>query len=146
MASDARSRPRPGRRAHRGSWPALRAQATGRAAEGASGGPAANRRRLKVRATVAGDGPALPLMRAYLRSHSMADWVHLAGRLDRDGVRSLLGTADIFVNPALLESFGIATLEARTAGVPIIARTNNGVSEFVHDAEEGLLCASTKQL
>jgi phosphatidylinositol alpha 1,6-mannosyltransferase len=57
--------------------------------------------RLKVRATVAGDGPALPLMRAYIRSHSMADWVHLSGRLDREGVRSLLGTADIFVNPAV---------------------------------------------
>jgi phosphatidylinositol alpha 1,6-mannosyltransferase len=102
--------------------------------------------RVKVRATVAGDGPALPLMRGYIRSHSMADWVRLSGRLDRDGVRNLLGTADIFVNPAVRESFGIATLEARTAGVPVIARTRNGVSEFVHHAEEGLLCASTDEL
>ena len=102
--------------------------------------------RLKIRATVAGDGPALPLMRAYIHCHSMADWVHLAGRLDRDGVRSVLGTADIFVNPAVLESFGIATLEARAAGIPVIARADNGVSEFVHHAEEGLLCASTDEL
>jgi glycosyltransferase involved in cell wall biosynthesis len=102
--------------------------------------------RLKLRATVAGDGPALPLMRAYIHSHGMADWVHLSGRLDREGVRSLLGTADIFVNPAVRESFGIATLEARTAGVPVIARTNNGVAEFVHHAEEGLLCASTDEM
>jgi phosphatidylinositol alpha 1,6-mannosyltransferase len=102
--------------------------------------------RQKVHATVAGDGPALRLMRAYMHSHSMADWVHLSGRLDRDGVRSLLSTADIFVNPALRESFGIATLEARTAGVPVIARTNNGVAAFVHHGEEGLLCSSTEEL
>lgn len=102
--------------------------------------------RLKVRVTVAGDGPALPLMRSFISSHAMAEWVHLTGRLDRDGVRSLLGTADIFVNPAVRESFGIATLEARTVGVPVIARTNNGVSDFVQNGEEGLLCASSDEL
>jgi glycosyltransferase involved in cell wall biosynthesis len=102
--------------------------------------------RLTIRATVAGDGPALPLMRAYIHTHSMADWVHLAGRLDRDSVRSLLSSADIFVNPAVRESFGIAALEARTAGLPVIARTGNGVSDFVRHAEQGLLCASTDEL
>jgi glycosyltransferase involved in cell wall biosynthesis len=76
----------------------------------------------------------------------MTDWVHLSGRLDRDGVRSLLGTADIFVNPAVRESFGIAALEARTAGVPVVARTDNGVSDFVHNGVEGLLCGSTDDL
>jgi glycosyltransferase involved in cell wall biosynthesis len=100
---------------------------------------------VRLRATVAGDGPALPLMRAYLRNHSM-DWVRLAGRLDRDGVRDLLGSADLFVNPAVHESFGIATLEARTAGVPVIARTNNGISEFIRHGQEGLLCDSTDGL
>src|SRR5262249_40510058 len=35
--------------------------------------------RLKVQVTVAGDGPALPLMRSYMYSRSMADWVHLSG-------------------------------------------------------------------
>ena len=49
-------------------------------------------------------------------------------------------TADLFVNPAIRESFGIATLEARTAGVPVIARAGNGVSEFIQHGKEGLLC------
>ncbi len=98
-----------------------------------------------IRVTVAGDGPAMPLLGAYLRSHSM-DWVHLSGRLDRDGVSGLLATADLFVNPAVRESFGIATLEARTAGVPVIARANNGVSEFIRHGQEGLLCDSAEGL
>jgi glycosyltransferase involved in cell wall biosynthesis len=101
--------------------------------------------RLPIRVTVAGDGPAMPLLRAYLRTHSM-DWVHLSGRLDRDGVSALLGTADLFINPAVHESFGIATLEARTAGVPVIARANNGVAEFIRHNQEGLLCDSTDEL
>jgi glycosyltransferase involved in cell wall biosynthesis len=93
-----------------------------------------------LRATVAGTGPALPLMRRYLRANAMTDWVRLSGRLDRDGVRDLLSTADLFVNPTVRESFGIATLEARTAGVPVIARAGNGVEEFIRHGQEGLLC------
>ena len=102
--------------------------------------------RTAVRATVAGEGPAMPVMRAYLRRHSMTDWVRLDGRLDRDAVRRLLQTADLFVNPAVRESFGIATLEARTAGVPVIARAGNGVSDFIEHGQEGLLCDSPDTL
>jgi glycosyltransferase involved in cell wall biosynthesis len=93
-----------------------------------------------MRVTVAGDGPAMPVMRAYLRRHSMTHWVRLAGRLDREAVRCLLQTADLFINPAIRESFGIATLEARTAGVPVIARAGNGISDFITHGQEGLLC------
>ena len=102
--------------------------------------------RTALRVTVAGDGPAMPVMRAYLRRHSMTDWVRLGGRLDRDEVRSLLRTADLFINPAVRESFGIATLEARTAGVPVIARAGNGVSDFIRHDREGLLCDSPDAL
>ena len=79
-----------------------------------------------LRATVAGTGPALSMMQRYLRRHAMADVVRLVGRLDRGGVRTLLASADLFVNPTVRESFGIATLEARTAGVPVLARAGNG--------------------
>jgi glycosyltransferase involved in cell wall biosynthesis len=99
-----------------------------------------------LRATVAGAGPALPLLRTYLRAHAMTDWVRLSGRLDRDEVRTLLSTADLFVNPTVRESFGIATLEARTAGVPVIARADNGVAEFIRHGVEGLLCDSAGDL
>lgn len=103
-------------------------------------------RRVALRATVAGAGPAMPVMRAYLRRHSMTDWVRLTGPLDRDAVHCLLQSADLFVNPAVHESFGIATLEARTAGVPVIARAGNGVSEFIKHGQEGLLCDSSDAL
>jgi glycosyltransferase involved in cell wall biosynthesis len=44
------------------------------------------------------------------------------------------------------ESFGIATLEARTAGVPVVARAGNGVADFIRHGQEGLLCDSVDDL
>jgi glycosyltransferase involved in cell wall biosynthesis len=103
------------------------------------------RQGVRVRVSIAGDGPARPAMERYLKRHRM-DWVRLVGRLDREGVGRLLASADIFVNPTAHEAFGLAALEARTAGVPVIARTGTGVTEFVRDGREGLLCADDAEM
>ena len=42
------------------------------------------------------------------------------------------------------ESFGIAALEARTFGLPIVALNDSGVTEFVRDGHEGLLAADDR--
>ncbi|MEU4802128.1 glycosyltransferase family 4 protein [Actinosynnema sp. NPDC023587] len=91
-----------------------------------------------LRATIAGDGPEMRPMLRYLRRHGM-DWVSLPGRLDRAGISRLLAGADVFVNPTVAEAFGLATLEARTAGVPVVARPGTGVADFVRDGVEGVL-------
>ena len=91
-----------------------------------------------LRATVAGAGPETAVLRRYVERHGMG-WVSLPGRLDRRGVGRLLAGADVFVNPASREAFGLAALEARTAGVPVIARPGTGVADFVRDGVEGLL-------
>ena len=70
------------------------------------------------------------------------DRVDLLGRLDRHEVRHLLGASHVFLAPADLESFGIAALEARCAGLPVVAKADSGVSEFIHHEREGLLCGS----
>jgi phosphatidylinositol alpha 1,6-mannosyltransferase len=91
-----------------------------------------------LRATLAGAGPELAVLRRYVRRHGLG-WVSLPGRLDRQGVARLLAGADVFVNPAAQEAFGLAALEARTAGVPVVARPGTGVADFVRDGVEGLL-------
>lgn len=96
----------------------------------------------RLRLLVAGDGPRQEAMEAYLRRHSMTDRVDLLGRLDRHEVRHLLGASHVFLAPADLESFGIAALEARCAGLPVVAKADSGVSEFIHHEREGLLCGS----
>jgi glycosyltransferase involved in cell wall biosynthesis len=94
---------------------------------------------LPLRATIVGDGPARSCMVWFIRRHGMAGWVRLAGRLDRHGVREVLAGADIFLAPAARESFGLAALEARLAGVPVVAQAGGGVSEFITPGREGLL-------
>jgi glycosyltransferase involved in cell wall biosynthesis len=96
---------------------------------------------VRMRAIVAGDGPARERIERYLQRHGMTDWVELPGRLNREQIRDLYRRADVFLAPADLESFGIAALEARCAGVPVIAKAGNGISEFVRDGRDGLLVA-----
>ncbi len=97
------------------------------------------RRRAPIQATVVGDGPARPTMERYVRRHRMDGWLRFTGRLDRSEVREVLATADIFLAPAARESFGLAALEARLAGVPVVGRAGSGVADFVASGHEGLL-------
>ncbi len=92
-----------------------------------------------MRAVVIGDGPRRPALERYVRRHRMADWVELHGRVDRAVVRQELSTASVFLAPAELESFGIAALEARAMGLPVVASSHSGVVEFVGHGTEGLL-------
>ena len=102
--------------------------------------------RVRLRVDVAGDGPARGAMERYLRRHGMADWVHLRGRLTADELRELYRRADVYVAPTRLESFGIAALEARTAGLPVVAMAAAGIREFVRPPVEGLLAGSDSEL
>ena len=92
-----------------------------------------------LRLTVFGDGKLMPRMRRYVRRHGMTGTVRLAGRVDRAELTEIYRRADIFLAPAHLESFGIAALEARCAGLPVVAMRATGITEFVADRREGLL-------
>jgi glycosyltransferase involved in cell wall biosynthesis len=99
-------------------------------------------RSIRLRATVVGDGPERRRLVRTLARRGMSGWVTLVGALGRPAVRDVLAGADVFLAPATRESFGIAALEARTAGLAVLARTGTGVADFVHDGREGLLAAS----
>lgn len=91
-----------------------------------------------LRATVVGEGPQRRAMERFLASRGM-DWVELPGRVDRDALRRLHGSADVYLTTARLEAFGIAALEGRAAGLPVVAPRGTGVDDFVRDGVEGLL-------
>jgi len=100
---------------------------------------------IELRATIVGDGPARVSMERYLRTRGMT-WVSMPGRYPRDRIRELLAEADVFVAPAPRESFGLAALEARAAGVPVVARAQSGVADFVRPGKEGLLGRNFQEL
>lgn len=57
---------------------------------------------------------------------------------ERDSAE-LLGSFDLFAQPSLYESQGLAILEAMAAGVPVVATDVGGVRDAVRDGETGLL-------
>jgi len=90
---------------------------------------------------ILGDGPDRGRLERFIETHDMRDWVRLSGRVSRDEVRATYAGADIYVAPAPLESFGIAALEARTVGLPVVGRVGSGLGEFVKDGLNGYLAA-----
>lgn len=93
-----------------------------------------------------GDGPRRRDMVDFLTRHDMQDWVRLTGELTREEIRELYRSVDLYVAPAHLESFGIAALEARAAGLPVVGMRRGGVGEFVEDGVTGRLCEDDDDL
>jgi glycosyltransferase involved in cell wall biosynthesis len=67
----------------------------------------------------------------------MQEHVHFLGfRLD---ARAIVGLLDILVVPSLSEGTPLVTLEAMTAGVPVVASAVGGIPEQIRHHCEGLL-------
>jgi hypothetical protein len=96
---------------------------------------------IPVEAVLVGDGPRWGKVAAAVRERNLS-WVRLPGRASAEQVRAHYRAADIFVAPSVLESFGIAALEARCTGLPVVAFAQSGVRDIVADDREGLLVAS----
>jgi len=92
-----------------------------------------------VRAVLVGDGPLLRDVRLRARADGMLPWLELPGRLEREELAGVYAQGDVYVAPARWESFGLAALEARCAGLPVLAMAGSGVEEFVHEGVEGFL-------
>lgn len=91
-----------------------------------------------VRLEVAGAGEYADRVARWVADHG-ADWVRLPGRLTREQLWHLYRSADLYVAPARLEAFGIAALEARTSGLPVVGPRSSGITEFVRHEHDGLL-------
>lgn len=87
---------------------------------------------------VVGDGPQRKRLEGLIRQRGLAESVTLAGRKSSSDIRKLMAGSDFFVQPSVHESFGIAALEARTAGLPVIVRAGTGTAEFIRSGIEGV--------
>ena len=88
--------------------------------------------------TVLGEGPDRGKVESHLADEGIG-WVSLPGRVSREELRARYAAADVYVSPSALESFGIAALEARTAGLPVVGRSGSGIGEFVTHGQGGLI-------
>lgn len=104
----------------------------------------ANGRDLVLR--IAGEGPERVRLTRYISKHKLAANVTLLGLQTRASLRDLYGKSDIFVLPSRREAFGLAALEARCAGLPVIAMRAAGSSEFLRHGDTGLLAEDDREL
>jgi len=96
-------------------------------------------RELRIRIRIAGDGPERAAVERLVRRAGLGDVIELLGWRPRAALRALYAESDAFVLPSILESFGIAALEARCAGLPVVAMRRAGPAGFVRHEQEGLL-------
>jgi glycosyltransferase involved in cell wall biosynthesis len=101
---------------------------------------------IRLRAIIVGDGRQRPAVERRLGRDSLGEWVELPGRLPREQIHRQFERADLFVAPAVLESFGIAALEARCAGLPVLARAGCGIGTFVEHGRTGILAADDDRM
>ncbi len=93
----------------------------------------------RITLAIAGDGPHRSRLQTFLDDHRLSDDVTLLGRLTRPDLRRLYLGSDVFVQPSIKESFGLAALEARATGLPVLARAQTGLTEFIADDVNGML-------
>jgi N-acetyl-alpha-D-glucosaminyl L-malate synthase BshA len=96
------------------------------------------RRRLPARLLIVGSGPERERVEQRAKELKVTDNLRLLGSLP--DVADLLKHADAFVLPSESESFGVAALEALSAGVPVCAYRVGGLSDLIDD-EVGRLVA-----
>jgi glycosyltransferase involved in cell wall biosynthesis len=91
----------------------------------------------RLRMVLAGDGPLEAELRDTARALGIQDRVRFLGHWDE--IPPLLQSLDIFVLSSKFEPFGVALLEAKAAGLPVVATRVNEIPEIVSDGESGLL-------
>ncbi len=89
---------------------------------------------------VCGTGPFRHLASAVTRTRV----VRFVGLKNRDALKQLYRQADVFVAPSPDESFGLAALEARLAGLPIIVRTGAPVADLFDNIPQTELDSASK--
>lgn len=101
---------------------------------------------IEVTLEIIGDGPDRRKLERLCKRLALGDSVHFLGTGTAEDVRALLSRADVFANACVLESFGIAALEALSCGIPVVARSEGGVRSFIEDGENGALVASDSEM
>ena len=86
-----------------------------------------------------GDGPLRDRLAREVAESGLADRIELVGRVERAELAQAFTRADIYLQTSPADSFGISTLEARSAGLAVVALRSSGVSDFITDGVDGLL-------
>ena len=92
-----------------------------------------------VRLVLLGSGPQVKELEEYTEQLGIKEKVTFVGLVPMDEVPNYLKAADLFVFASISETQGLVTMEAMSAGLPVVAVDATGTSDEVVDGEQGLL-------
>jgi len=87
-----------------------------------------------VRFVMAGKGDLLNEMKQKVSNLNISEYFQFPGFVADNEIAELFRASDVFVMPSVSEPFGIVTLEAMQAAVPVVISKQSGVSEVVENA------------
>src|SRR5690606_9273783 len=85
------------------------------------------------------DGPARSSLEKLMHKQGLDKYVKFVGKVDESTKLKLYQQSWIFVNPSLLEGWGITTIEANACGTPVVASRVPGLCDAVVPNKSGLL-------
>jgi glycosyltransferase involved in cell wall biosynthesis len=86
-----------------------------------------------TRLALVGDGPA----REDLQAHFAGTNTKFVGYLKGEALSQAYASADMFVFPSAMETFGLVVVEAMAAGLPVVASRVGGVRDVVQEGING---------
>lgn len=88
---------------------------------------------------IAGDGEEEMALKRVTRDFGISDKVMFAGRISEEQKRLLMQSSWVFVNPSMMEGWGITTIEANACGTAVVASDVPGLRDSVRNEETGFL-------
>ena len=98
-----------------------------------------NRKMPNTRLVLVGTGPEEEELREKAEKYGIAEKVTFTGLIPPAEVAHCYASSDIFVFPSVTETQGVVIVEAKAAGLPVVAIDVFGVSEMVENEVDGYL-------
>ena len=90
-----------------------------------------------IRLEIIGDGPYKRVLLNEVKKLKLKDYVKFTGFIP--DIEKYLTRFDLYVQPSISESFGLAITQAMSVGLPVVATNTGGIPEVVTDGKSGLL-------
>lgn len=90
-----------------------------------------------IRLEIIGDGPYKRNLVNLTKKLKMKDYVKFTGFVPN--VEKYLTRFDLYVQPSLSESFGLAIVQAMGVGLPVVATNTGGIPEVITEGKSGFL-------
>ena len=91
----------------------------------------------KAELEIIGQGPFKDELMREVKKKKLTKHVHFTGFVA--DIEKSLAKLDLYVQPSLSESFGLAIVQAMSVGLPIVATSTGGIPEVVSENKSGFL-------